>query len=248
MYQRPFYRMWMVCALVCRELELTVWMMWRPCEVDVRCHPDVRGLNAALCGAYYDEQRCGCAVPDLEWGVIGGGFLCCQVKRSVLVRCPFGVDVWNFQEVRLIDAVVFKNWQWTVKCVFRWRFLSWILLSDCPCVGLGWMFTVYCRNSTRQRQKDIAPALISSLDNTRSRLLSHSTQDLGQRTRTVARHNKHHRAPRSTHRHLDDIEHLPYKDVTSPKQWVRAPYKRGHTPSTYDKRPLIRREIPSPRP
>jgi len=38
MYQRPFYRMWMVCALVCRELKLTVWVMWRPCEVDVRCH------------------------------------------------------------------------------------------------------------------------------------------------------------------------------------------------------------------
>jgi len=35
------------------------------------------------------------------------------------VRCLFGVDVWNFQEVRLIDAVVFKNWQWTVKCVVR---------------------------------------------------------------------------------------------------------------------------------
>jgi len=27
MYQTPFYRMWMVCALVCRELELTVWVM-----------------------------------------------------------------------------------------------------------------------------------------------------------------------------------------------------------------------------
>ena len=63
MYQRPFYRMWMVCDLVCRELELTVWVMRRPCEVDVRCHPDVRGLNAALCGAYYSEQRCGC------WGM-----------------------------------------------------------------------------------------------------------------------------------------------------------------------------------
>jgi len=133
-----------VCALVCRELELTVWVMWRPCEVDVRCHPDVRGLNVALCGAYYGEQRCGCTVPDLEWNVIGGGFLCCQVKRSVLVRCLFGVDVWNFQEVRLIDVVVFKNWQWMVKCVIRWRILSWILLSDYPCVGLGWMFTVYC--------------------------------------------------------------------------------------------------------
>jgi len=23
----------------------------------------------------------------------------------------FGFDVWNFQEVRLIDAVVLKNWQ-----------------------------------------------------------------------------------------------------------------------------------------
>jgi len=72
-------------------------------------------LNAALCGAYYRKQRCGCAVPDLEWNVIGGGFLCCRVERSVLVRCIFGVDVWNFQEVRLIDAVVFKNWQLTVK-------------------------------------------------------------------------------------------------------------------------------------
>ena len=27
MYQRLFYHMWMVCALVCRELELTVWVM-----------------------------------------------------------------------------------------------------------------------------------------------------------------------------------------------------------------------------
>jgi len=132
-----------VCALVCRELELAVWVMWRPCEVDVRCHPDVRVLNAALCGAYYSEQRCGCAVPDLEWSVIWGGFLCCRVKRSVLVRCLFGVDVWNFQEVRLLDAVMFKNWQWTVKCIVRWRILCWILLSDCPCVYLGWMFTVY---------------------------------------------------------------------------------------------------------
>jgi len=42
----------------------------------------------------------------------------------VLVRCLFGVDVWNFEEVRLIDAVVFKNWQWTVKCIVRWRILS----------------------------------------------------------------------------------------------------------------------------
>ena len=58
-----FYRMWMVCALIFRDLELTDWVMWRPCEVDVRCHPDVRGLNAALCGAYYSEQRCGCGVP-----------------------------------------------------------------------------------------------------------------------------------------------------------------------------------------
>jgi len=32
-----FYRMWMMCVLVCRELELTLWVMWRPCEVDVRC-------------------------------------------------------------------------------------------------------------------------------------------------------------------------------------------------------------------
>jgi len=67
--------MWMVCAFICRGLELTVQVMWRPCEVDVRCHPDVRELNAALCGAFYSEQRCGCAVPDLEWSVIGGGFL-----------------------------------------------------------------------------------------------------------------------------------------------------------------------------
>ena len=37
----------------------------------------------------------------------------CLGKRSVLVRCLFGVDVWNFQEVRLIDAVVFMNWRWT---------------------------------------------------------------------------------------------------------------------------------------
>ena len=66
-------------------------------------------------------------------------------------------------------------------------------------------------------KKDIAPALISSLDNT-SRLLSHSTQDLGQRTHTVACYNKQHRAPRSTHGHLDDIENLPHKDVTSPKR------------------------------
>jgi len=101
-------------------------------------------LNAALCGAYYSEQRCGCAVPDLEWGVIGGGFLCCRVKSSVLVRCLSGADVLNFQEVRLLDAVVFKNWQWAVKCFVRWRIFSWILLSDCPCVGVGWMFTVYC--------------------------------------------------------------------------------------------------------
>ena len=54
-----FYRMWMVCALVCRELELTDWVKWRSCEVDVRCHPDVRGLNAALCGAYYSEHHKG---------------------------------------------------------------------------------------------------------------------------------------------------------------------------------------------
>jgi len=51
-------------------------------------------------------------------------------------------------------------------------------------------------NPTRHRQKDVAPALICLLDNTRSRLLSHATQDLGQRTHTVARYNKHHRAPR----------------------------------------------------
>ena len=67
--------------------------------------------------------------------MLGGGFLCCQVKRSVLVRCLFGVDVWNFQEVRLLDAVVFKNWQWTVKCIVGWCILSWILLSDC-CVSV----------------------------------------------------------------------------------------------------------------
>ena len=40
--------------------------------------------------------------------MIGGGFLCCRVNRSVLVRRLFGDDVWNFQEVRLIDAVVFS--------------------------------------------------------------------------------------------------------------------------------------------
>jgi len=119
-----FYRMWMVCALVCRELELTVWVMWRPCEVDVRCYPDVRGLNVALCGAYYSEQRCGCAFPYLEWNVIGGDFLCCRVKRSVLVRCLFGVDVWNFQEVRLIDAVFLRTGS------VRWSALSGGVL--CP--------------------------------------------------------------------------------------------------------------------
>jgi len=32
------------------------------------------------------------------------------------------------------------------------------------------------------------------------------------------------------------------------KLWVLAPYRRGHTPSTYDKRPLIHREVPNPRP
>jgi len=158
------YCMWMVCALVCRELELTVWVMWRPCEVDVQCHPDVRGLNAALCGAYYSEQRCGCAVPDLEWSVIRGGFLYCRVKGSVLVRCLFGVDVWNFQEVRLIDAVVFKNWWWTVKCVVRWRILSWILLSYCPCVGLGWMFTVYCLRMTPRGWNNVATLIIYNLN------------------------------------------------------------------------------------
>ena len=33
--------MWIVGTLVCRELELTVWVLCRPCKVDVRCHPDV---------------------------------------------------------------------------------------------------------------------------------------------------------------------------------------------------------------
>ena len=33
----------------------------------------------------------------------------CLGKRSVLVRCLFGVDVWNFQEVRLIDAVFLRT-------------------------------------------------------------------------------------------------------------------------------------------
>ena len=46
------------------------------------------------------------------------------MKRSVPVRCLFGFDVWNFHEVRMIDAVVFKNWQRTVKCIVRWRILS----------------------------------------------------------------------------------------------------------------------------
>ena len=31
----------------------------------------------------------------------------------------FCVDVWNFQEVRLNDAVVFKNWRCKVKCFVR---------------------------------------------------------------------------------------------------------------------------------
>ena len=34
----------------------------------------------------------------------------------MLVRCLFGVDVSNFQEVRLIDAVVYKNWKWMLMC------------------------------------------------------------------------------------------------------------------------------------
>ena len=87
--KRPFIVCGWCVPSFCRELELTIWVMWRPCKVDVRCHPDVRGLNEALSGAYYSEQRCGCAVPDLEWCVIEGGFLCCRVKRSVLVRCLF---------------------------------------------------------------------------------------------------------------------------------------------------------------
>jgi len=49
-------------------------------------------------------------------------------KRQILVlsseeisagAMSFGVEVWNFQEVRLIVAVVFKNWRWT-----------WSALSD----------------------------------------------------------------------------------------------------------------------
>ena len=52
--------------------------------------------------------------------------------------------MWNFQEVRLLDAVVFKNWQWAVKCVVMWCILSWILLSDCACVGLGWHYLQLC--------------------------------------------------------------------------------------------------------
>ena len=128
------YRMWMVCVTsVCRELELTVWVMWRPCEVDVRCHPDVRGLNVALCGAYCSEQRCGCAVPDREWGVIGGGFLCCGVKSLELVWYIFGVDVWNVRDVRLCDAVVVMDWRWKSEVRCQVVYLSWDLLSVCPC-------------------------------------------------------------------------------------------------------------------
>jgi len=44
----------------------------------------------------------------------------------------------------------------------------------------------------------------------------------------------------------DDIEHPLHKDITSPKQWVRATYKRGYTIATYDKMPLIHREVPNP--
>jgi len=105
---RGLYRMWMVCALVCRELELTVWVMWRPCEEDVRYHPDVRDLNAALCGAFYSEQWCGCAVPR-SWVECDKGRPSCVVKWKDQCWCDvfFGVDVWNFQEVMLINAVVF---------------------------------------------------------------------------------------------------------------------------------------------
>jgi len=103
MYRWPYAVCGWCVPSVCRELELTVWVMWRPCKVDVRCHQEAASYHIPL-----------------------------------------------------------KIW-------------------------------------------DSAPTPLS-------------------------RYNKRCRAPCSTHGHLDDIEHLPYKDVTSPKQWVRALYKpRAHT-------------------
>jgi len=98
--------------------------------VDVRCHPDVRRLNEALCSAHCGEKRCGCAVPDLEWNVIVGGFLCCRVKISVSVRCLFGVDVSSVWDVRLCDAVAVMDWRWTSEVRCQVAYLSWDLLSS----------------------------------------------------------------------------------------------------------------------
>jgi len=55
MYWWPYALCGWCVLLVCTELELTVWVMWRPCKVDVRCHPDARGLNEVLCSAYFSE-------------------------------------------------------------------------------------------------------------------------------------------------------------------------------------------------
>jgi len=75
MYRWPYTLCGWCVPSVCRELEQIVWFMWRPCKVDVRCHPDVRGLNEALCSAYCGEIRCRCAVPYLEWYRVGQNIL-----------------------------------------------------------------------------------------------------------------------------------------------------------------------------
>jgi len=55
MYRWPYAVHGWCVPSVCWELELTLWVMWRPCSVDVRCHPGVRGLIEALCVAYCGE-------------------------------------------------------------------------------------------------------------------------------------------------------------------------------------------------
>ena len=53
-----------------------------------------------------------------------------------------------------------------------------------------------------------------------------------QDTSEVVTHNKRYRAPRSTHGHLDDIEHLPHTDATSPKPRAHTTHVRRKATGT----------------
>ena len=99
------YRMWVVCALSLKRAQTHCLSDVASCRVDVRCHPDVRGLIEALCSPCCGEIRVWVRCPrtsDQLW-VWNTEFSICYIYICVAVRKKRAIEgqfdvafVWRY--------------------------------------------------------------------------------------------------------------------------------------------------------